>query len=201
MPSSPISLFLEPKMKTCERDGQEYPSRLLTGQITVNALPTSPPEYLQHIPRKLAETVPLVPRPRRFGFFRITFRNHGPHKRINPTRMMWTTSVELWKNRRVLAHSYVCPLLLQALRMHSSADPRCPSKCSQLSDDTRGIFTAWLPCQVLIMPIACVDKFVVNMRYIAERKGVLVNALGYYWRTEPQVVELFDHCGLNVTRA
>jgi len=42
------------------------------------------------------------------------------------------------------------------------------------------------------MPITCIDEFVVDTRYLAERKGVLVNTLGYYWSTETEVVELFD---------
>ena len=50
------------------------------------------------------------------------------------------------------------------------------------------------------MLMACVDEFVVDMSYLAERKGVLANALCYCWSNETEVVELFDRCGLDMTR-
>jgi len=100
--------------------------------------------------------------------------------------------MRLLTNKRVLAHSCIRPLQLAAPRVHNEAS--CPSRRTQASDDTYGALTPCLPYPVLIPLITCVGESDVDM-HRGER-----SALGHDWSTEMEVVEIFDRCGLDMTR-
>jgi len=180
-------------MKTCKRDGREYPSRPLTGQMTVNALPI--PRICDMRFDSSLNQRPLVRRAPLLPPLRIMARTTW-HDRIDLACVMRSTS-KTDMSSRIRAYA---PCRFKPREWTSSANASCPSKCTQPSGDIRGTLTACLPRPVLITLIACVDEFGIGMRYLEERKGVLVNALGYYLSTEMEVVELFNCCGLDMTR-